>query len=53
MSLRTFGASHGDLGGVPAPIGPAAPINWHVGQNRPKEPTYNRLRSSDQGRPSP
>jgi hypothetical protein len=31
--------------------GPAAPIHPRVGRNRPKEPTYNRLRSSDQGRP--
>jgi hypothetical protein len=31
--------------------GPAAPIHLRAGRNRPKEPTYNRLRSSDQGRP--
>jgi hypothetical protein len=53
MSLHTVGASYGDLGGAPAPIGSAAPINLCVGRNRPKEPTYNRLKSNDQGRPSP
>jgi hypothetical protein len=31
--------------------GPAAPIHVCFGRNWPKEPTYNRLRSSDQGRP--
>jgi hypothetical protein len=30
----------------------AAPIHQRFGRNRPKEPTYNRLRRSDQGRPS-
>jgi hypothetical protein len=53
MSLHTVGASHGDLGGAPTPIGPAAPINWHAGRNRPNELTYNHLRSSGQGRSSP
>jgi hypothetical protein len=37
MSLHIVGASHDDLRGAPAPIGPAAPINWRVGQNQPKE----------------
>jgi hypothetical protein len=32
-------------------VGPAAPPNRHTGRNRPKEPTLNRLRSSDQERP--
>jgi hypothetical protein len=31
--------------------GPAAPIHLCAGRNRPKESTYNRLRSSGQGRP--
>jgi hypothetical protein len=31
--------------------GPTAPIHLRAGWNRPKEPTYNRLRSSDQGHP--
>jgi hypothetical protein len=30
--------------------GPAAPIHSRAGRNRPKEPTYNHLRSSDQER---
>jgi hypothetical protein len=51
-SLNTVGASHGNWVGPVAPIGPAAPINLRVGRNRPKEPTYNRLRSNDHGRPS-
>jgi hypothetical protein len=50
MSLNTVGASHGNWVGAPAA---AAPINLRARRNRPKEPTYNRLRSSDQGRPSP
>jgi hypothetical protein len=32
--------------------GPATPINSRARRNRPKEPTYNCLRSSDQERPS-
>jgi hypothetical protein len=32
--------------------GSAAPPNRHIGQNRRKEPTLNRLRSKDQERPS-
>jgi hypothetical protein len=39
------------IGGPTAPRGPTAPIHSCVGRNRPKEPTYNYLRSSDQGRP--
>jgi hypothetical protein len=38
-------------GGPAAPRGPAAPINLCVERNQPMEPTYNHLRSSDQGRP--
>jgi hypothetical protein len=53
MSLHTVSASHGDLGGASALIGPAAHINWRAGRNRPKVPTHYRLRSSDQGHPSP
>jgi hypothetical protein len=30
MSLHIVGASNGDLGGVPAHIGPAALINWRA-----------------------
>jgi hypothetical protein len=37
--------------GPAAPRGPAAPPNRHTWRNRPKEPTLNRLRSSDQKRP--
>jgi hypothetical protein len=53
MSLNIVDASDGNWVGLAAPIGSAAPINWRAGQNQPKEPTYNRLRSSYQGRPSP
>jgi hypothetical protein len=39
-------------GGRPAaPRGPVTPIHPRVGRNRSKEPTFNRLRSSNQGRP--
>jgi hypothetical protein len=31
--------------------GPDGPIDPRAGRNRPKEPTYNHLRSSDQGHP--
>jgi hypothetical protein len=38
-------------GGLASPRGPAAPIHPRAGRNRPKERTYNCVRSSDQGRP--
>jgi hypothetical protein len=38
--------------GPAAPRGPTAPPNRHTGRNRPKAPTLNRLRSSDQRCPS-
>jgi hypothetical protein len=44
---RWFITRHG--GGPAAPRGPAAPPNRRAGRNRPKEPTFNRLRSCDQG----
>jgi hypothetical protein len=40
---RRFISRHG--------VGPAAPPNRQTEKNRPKEPTLNRLRSSDQERP--
>jgi hypothetical protein len=38
-------------GGLSAPKGPATPIHLFAERNRPNELTFNRLRSSDQGRP--
>jgi hypothetical protein len=38
--------------GPAAPRGLAAPPNRHTSRNQPKEPTFNRLRSKDQERPS-